>query len=153
MPLIHVEHLGLVSQGLQGAHAPDAQQELLADASIPGAVQPQRGPAVFLGRLRDVGVQQVEGTRPTWTRQICAVNGPPGQLHMDLHRRPVLPARQGEGQVEEVVVRVQLALPAVGVEVLAEVSFLIGQADRDEQDAQVTRRLEVVAGQYPQPPE
>ena len=43
--------------------------------------------------------------------------------------------------------RVALLLPAVGVELLAEVALPVEQADAGERDAEAARRLEVVAGE------
>ena len=44
--------------------------------------------------------------------------------------------------------RVALLLPAVGVELLAEVALPVHQADADERDAEAAGRLQVVAGQH-----
>ena len=48
--------------------------------------------------------------------------------------------------------RVALLLPPVGVEALAEVALPVQQAYADHGDAEAARRLEVVAGQYPEAP-
>ena len=58
---------------------------------------------------------------------------------------PVLHARERE--VGEIEVGVILLLPALGVEALAEVALGVQQADADERDAEVGRRLEVVTGE------
>jgi len=60
---------------------------------------------------------------------------------------PALPAHELHGQGIGVVVRVGLLLPAVDVQVLAEVPLLVQQAHADQGNAQVGRALEVVAGQ------
>ena len=85
--------------------------------------------------------------RPTCTRQICAVTARPGILDADGHRPAVRVPFQGHGHVVEVVDRVLLLLPAVVVEVLAEVAVLVDQADADQGQAQIAGRLQVVAGE------
>ena len=77
-----------------------------------------------------------------------------GQRHADQQRRAVRRCVSGiERQVEEVVLGVALLLPAVDVEVLAEVALAVHQADADERQAEVAGALEVVAGEDARPPE
>ena len=59
-------------------------------------------------------------------------------------RRPVT---RVTGMVVEVVARGSFLLPAVGVEVLAEVALAVEQADADQRQAEVAGALQVVAGE------
>ncbi len=71
------------------------------------------------------------------------------QRHADQERLAVAAAVSGiERQVEEVVLGIAFLLPAVDVEVLAEVAFAIHQADADQRQAEVAGALEVVAGEH-----
>jgi hypothetical protein len=60
-----------------------------------------------------------------------------GEIHRDLDRRTVRPTLKRHWQVVEVVVRIELTLPSVGVEILAEVPLLICQTDSHEGNAQI----------------
>jgi hypothetical protein len=56
-------------------------------------------------------------------------------------------AQQGERQAVGVVGRVALGLPAVGGQRLRKVTMPVQQAHADDRDAEVARRLQVVARQ------
>ena len=84
-------------------------------------------------------------TRPTWASQTWASSRVAGQV--DGHPDPV---DQLEGHAVRVEHRVALLLPAVGVEVLAEVAEAVHQTDADQGDAQAAGGLQVVAGQHAQ---
>src|SRR5205085_200846 len=56
-------------------------------------------------------------------------------------------AFEDERQGEEIVFGIALLLPAVGVQILAEIAFPVHQADADERHAEVARTLQVIAGQ------
>ena len=58
---------------------------------------------------------------------------------------PSLPRCKAARHVEEIVFGITLLLPAVGVEVLAEITLLIQQSDGDERQAEIARRLQVIA--------
>ena len=60
-----------------------------------------------------------------------------GKPTLDEQRVAVRLRRGIERQVEEVVLRVALLLPAVDVQVLAEVALAVHQADADERHAEV----------------
>ncbi len=94
-----------------------------------GVEQEQRDPADL--RAPDVGVQLATA----------------GQGQGDDAGRAVLLAQEREGEAVGVEDGVVLLLPAVTVEALAEVPGLVEQADADDRDADVGRRLEVVAGE------
>ena len=68
-----------------------------------------------------------------------------GEIDGDLHARSA--ARRAPG----VDAGVRLLLPAVGVEVLVEVPLGVQQPDADERHAEVGRRLQMVAGEHPEP--
>jgi hypothetical protein len=54
---------------------------------------------------------------------------PAGVLHADGQWLPVIAANQFEGHIVEIVLDIYLLLPAVNVEILAEITLLIKQAD------------------------
>ena len=81
-------------------------------------------------------------TRPTWARHTWASSRCAGQVDRD---PDALDQLEGHGvRVED---RVALLLPAVGVELLAEVALPVHQADAGQGDAEAAGRLQVVAGQ------
>ena len=68
-----------------------------------------------------------------------------GEIDGDLHAGRL----RAEGRGIDAGVR--LLLPAVGVEVLVEVPLGVQQPDADERHAEVGRRLQMVAGEHPEP--
>ena len=155
MPLVRVEHLGLRVPGdravrADGAHAADADQDLLPDALVLVAAVEPVGDAAQVGVvLLDVGVEK---------QQRHAADGRPP--HPGLQR---LPARHGHRhehrcaavvghQVQREALRVEdgvgLDLPAVERQRLAEVARAVQQPDGHERHAEVRRRLQVVAGEH-----
>ena len=100
------------------------------------------------GSLSGMSVSSIStGTRPTCTFQTAACTTRPGQV--DRHGQHAARRRlhRQHRQPREVVVRVGVLLEAVGVHGLAEVARAVEQPHADERDAEVARRLAVVAGQ------
>ena len=88
------------------------------------------------------------GTRPTSAFQTCAWRvRPPGMPILIDHGRAVGLAQQRQRQAVGVEDGVLLLLPAVERERLTEVAGPVEQADADDRDAEVGRRLQVVAGE------
>ena len=135
--------------GADRAHAADAEQQLLLQAVLaPAAVEPvgdlPRGGVVLL----DVAVEQqqrhpADVGHPHLGVQRAAL----GQGDHDPHRRAVRVLERMQRQAARVEGRVVLELPAVGRQRLPEVAGAVEQADADDRDAEVARRLEVVAGE------
>ena len=98
--------------------------------------------------LRDVACRAGRAARG---RPGCARRGTdtsrPGNGTLDQQRRAVRLGFRDQRQVEEVVFRIAFLLPAVDVEVLAEVALAVHQADADERQAEVAGALEMIAGQ------
>ena len=109
------------------------------------AVQPVRH-GDRLGRIvRHVRVEQVQ-------RNASDVDAPDAHLDVDTGE---IDAHLDPGRLHperrRIDAQVDLLLPAVGVQLLVEVALGVEQADADERDAEVGRRLEVVAGQHAEP--
>ena len=148
--LVHVEHVGLDAQELQGPHPAYAEENLLADPHFLVAAVELAGDLAILGRvLRHVGVQQVQGDPAHADVPDLGLDVPPGELHLH-HGRRVVAEHLGDGEIVEVVPREQLELPSVGVEALAEVALLVQQSHPHQRDAQLGGALEVVARQHAQ---
>ena len=61
VPFVHVANGGVLAEGLEGANAADAEDDLLLDAGLlVAAVELGGDAAIFLAVLRDVGIEQVE---------------------------------------------------------------------------------------------
>src|ERR1700692_2241160 len=84
-------------------------------------------------------------TRPTLMHQSLMKTVPVGSL-------TVLIVDRTHREGVEIVDRVSLLLPAIRVERLLEVAFLVQQPDRDQGDAPIAGGLQVIAGEHPQPP-
>ena len=62
----------------------------------------------------------------------------------------VLVAQRPDGQLAGIVERIQRDLFASRIDLLAEISLLIQQADANHRHAQIVRRLELIAGHVSQ---
>ena len=92
------------------------------------------------------------GTRPTWaTKMRAASSCSPGTVIRTWAALPSRLAQQRDRQAVGVEHRVGLLLPALAGERLAEVAVAVEQADADQGDAEVARRLEVVTREDPEP--
>ena len=58
-----------------------------------------------------------------------------------------------DGQRIKIVFEIAFLLPAVGVQILAEIAELIEEPYADEGEIVIARRFQVVAGKMPRPPE
>ena len=127
---------GFDAHGLKGAQAADAEEDLLPDAhGRVAAVEAGGNIAVCRGVFLEIGIEQIE-LHP------AHLHLPDPRLHRPVSKGnfngPVLSVAgvdRLDGHLEEVVFRVLLYLPAVGVEGLAEIALAVEQADPDEGDA------------------
>ena len=154
MALVGVEDLRCGGAGdarpdAEGAHAADAEQQLLAQPVLGVAAVEAVGDVAVVGAvLLDVGVEQQQrhaaDVRDEDARhQVRAV----GQRDRDRGTAAVGLAELRQRELVGVEDRVALLLPAVAVQRLLEVAVAVEQADTDQRDAEVGRRLEVVAGE------
>ena len=104
----------------------------------------QPPPRSFSGRSVS---SRYSGTRPTSTRQICAVTSHAADRDGDRQRRAVVAGHERGGEPLGVGVDPVLVLPAAGVDALAEVALAVHEPDRDERQRAVGRLLEDVAGE------
>ena len=154
MALVGVEHLGLrvagePREGAQGAHAADAEQQLLEQPVLGGAAVEPVGHLTQRQRVvLHVGVEQQQ-RHPTDLRDEDPRDqlGIPGHRQTHLRGGSVSLAKQRDRQAVGVEHRVGLLLPALPGELLAEVAVLVEQPDPDERHAQVAGGLQVVTGE------
>ena len=143
MALVEVEDVGCDSHGPQRSHAADAQDDLLSQPLVGLGHVEAVGDVAQLRRVaREVGVEKEQGHAPDLRLPDCDlhVGAPDGSLDLDaLHLF--------HGQVATFVLRVDLDLPCIGVDVLASESLLVEKADRDQRQADVARGLEMIAGE------
>ena len=154
VPLVGVEHLGRGmpaqrAEGTDRAHPADAEQQLLPEPVLAAAAVQPVGDLTQVGVvLLGVGVEQQQRDpahlgHPDLGGQLPAR----GQADRDPDRRAACVAEQLERQPVGVPGRVALGLPAVGGQRLGEVTVPVQQPHRDQRDAQVAGRLQVIAGQ------
>ena len=70
-----------------------------------------------------------------------------GDLDAHLERRPVARPGPAQGQLRGIEIGLGMLLVAVGVDLLAEVAAAVEQADANERQRSIRRRLAMVAGQ------
>ena len=149
VPFVHVADRRLLLMALQRADAADAQDHLLADAHVlVAAVKPGRDLPIFRVVLRDVRVEEIKRHRgPPESARCAATTSRPGIGTLTSSGVPSGLGFRNQRQIEEIVLGIAFLLPAVDVEVLAEVAFAVHQAHADERHAQVRGRLEMIARQ------
>ena len=134
---------------LEGSAPADAEDDLLAQAVLDLAAVEAVGHTLLVGGVAlDVGVEQVEGHAPDLGPPHLKGRHAAGQVDVGQQRVAVIVAYEGDGEGVGVELRVVLLLPAVEVEVLAEVALRVEEADGNEGDALVGGRLQVVAGEH-----
>jgi len=144
--LVHMADIGPQAEAFEGAQAADAEDDLLLDARLlVSAVELVGDLAIARLVLRRVGVEEVERDASDIHPPDPERDLPLREVHRNEDRLAGVVGFELDRKIVEVVVGVGLLLPPVGVQVLAEVSLLVEQADADERDAQLARRLEVVA--------
>ena len=166
--LVGVEDLGLRVPGdravrADGAHAADADEDLLADALVLVAAVEPVGDAAQVGVvLLDVGVEHQQRHPPDRGLPDARLEHlPGGHRDLDEHLLARGPGRSVSGarfwpdeqlqrQPLRVEHRVGLQLPAVERQRLPEVPRPVQQPDADERQAEVRGRLEVVAREHPE---
>ncbi len=127
---------------LQGTVAADTQHDLLFDAHLQiAAIQLVGDVSIFGAVGRDVGIQQVERHAAHLRPPHLGDDLPAGVRDFDGERYPVRPALQGQGQTVEVVVLINLLLPAGCVEILTEVTLLVEKPHAHQRHPQVTGRF------------
>ena len=152
--LVGVEHLRLGRAGdprvgTQGAHAADAEQQLLAQPVLGvAAVEAVGDLDVVVGVALDVGVEHqqrhpADAGDPDPGDQV----GPAGHRDGDGGPGAVGLVELRDRQAVGVEDRVGLLLPALPRQRLLEVAVAVEQADADDRDAEVAGGLEVVAGE------
>ena len=145
--LVGVEDLGVDAERLEGPHAADAEQDLLADAVLGVAAVEAVGdePRSSAGSRRRRRRAGRAGRGPTSARQTCATQRLAGRGR-PATRTPVAPASSAMACGSRSGKR-SCCQPSA-VELLAEVAVAVEEADADERHAEVAGRLEVVAGQH-----
>ena len=101
-----------------------------------------RSPGELAG---DVRVEQVQLEPADRDAPDLRLDGAARVLDADRQRPAAGLAHQLDRHVEQIVLGVVLLLPAVDVQILAEVALLVHQADADERNAEIRGALEMIA--------
>ena len=150
--LVHVPHRGLDPEGTQRAHAAHPEDDLLAETHPPSPYVEDAGDGPVGGVVeRDVGVEHQHRHPPDLHLPHRRVHDSPREVDGHGEGPPGGRLHGQHGQPDEVVVGVDVLLEAVRVHGLAEVAGAVEEPHPHERDAQVARRLAVVAGQDPEP--
>ena len=149
VPFVQVEDGRLEAESSEDAHAADAEQDLLPQPVRAVAAVERVGDRPF--RVPDdLGVDEVEGR----AADSHTPNAQPHRHEVAVVVRELDLRRHGhelERQPARVGQWVVLGLPVLLVEPLAEVAATVEESDADEREAELRRRLEVVAGEDAEP--
>ena len=147
-----MEHGGLQSHRLQGAHAANPQHDFLADPRVDVAAIQGVGDVAILRQyvVRYVGIQQVHGDASDAELPDLNEHLAGGQFHRDLQILALGVFHRFQGQSVKVVDRIAFLLPPVGIQELAEITLLVEQAEPDQGIVLVAGRLQMVAREDPQ---
>ena len=144
---VHVVDRRLEPHGVEGVDAADAEHDLLLDAHFEiAAVELRRDEPVFEPVFGDVGVEQEERDAADHHLPHLGIHVAVEDAHGD-DERLVGDAHFRHRQMVEVLVETDALLPAVFVDLLFEIAVPVEEGDGDEVDAQVARRLAMVAGE------
>jgi hypothetical protein len=140
------------AEGVQRPSCADAQQHLLGEPRRPrGDVQLVGDPPILGLVAVDIRVEQEERHPANLRDPDHQADLTTRQLDSDLERAPIRPSGASEGKVARVDVGLEVLLPPLGVDSLAEVATVVERPDADHRQARIGRGLQQVAGQHPQP--
>ena len=146
--LVEVPDGGLDAERPEGTDAANPQDQLLAEPHLAAAdIEDVRDRPISDVVGRDVGVEQEDRHAADLGNPDGSAHGAIGDLDADLERRAIASAGPPEGQQRRIEVRLGVLLVAIGVDLLAEVATPVEEADADEREGRVRRRLAVVARQ------
>jgi hypothetical protein len=149
--LVHVADGRLDADGVQGAQAADAEQDLLSNPHLAVAAVEARSDAAQLGRVfGQVGVEQVEFDAAHIDEPDLDSEGVRAEVDADLAGLALFVLDERGGPLVDVVHGIAFELPAIFGELLGEVALPIRQADADQRNAEIRSGLQVVAGQHAQ---
>ena len=145
---IHVANCGAQAQGIQGPYAAKAQEHLLLDPQLfIAAIKLVSDISILRPVGRDVGIQQVQRHATHVGAPNLSYHRPARIPHFNRQRCTARLLFQTDGQIVKVIIRVELLLPSVRVQILAEIALLVQQPHSHQWQPQVAGRLEMVAGQ------
>ena len=151
VPFVEVIRGRITSHCLERAHAADSQDDLLLHPRLAvAAVESRRQLAIPRRVLLEVGVEQIQlyaaEMHEPHRHQHCPVakrHGGDARLAVGRHRRR-------DRRIGPVQLLVDLFLPPVEGDVLAEIALRIHESDADERHTEVAGFLAVIAGQDPE---
>ncbi len=138
---------GFFPEGVECPDSADAEDDFLLNAGVRiAAVEPCRDGPVVRRVFGDVRVEQIERHPSDLNPPDAKHHLPPRQRGRDEERLPFRVEFGNQREGEEVVFRIPLLLPAVHVQVLAEVAFAVHERDADEWHAEVAGTFQVIPG-------
>jgi len=127
----------------------DAKDEFLADAHLPAAdiklARDRTVGGIILGRI---GVQQQHRHAAHLRQPDARVHITVGEIDANREVAAIVTEQRLDGQARKIIRRVEVLLPAVGLNLLFEVAVFIERADADEGNPEVARGLAMIAGEH-----
>src|SRR5439155_324914 len=149
VPFVRVPGGRVVSQRPERPHAADAQNPLLPQSQVgPTGVQPMTQPTVRWVILLEVRVEQKNRHAAHHDPPRTDAHVAPREAHRGEAGVALRPAHRLERRRVHVEALLRVLLPSVEPQSLVRVSLDIEQADADQWEAQVRRRLALVPGEH-----
>jgi hypothetical protein len=145
---VQVKNAGRDAQRFQSAQAADAQKQFLMHAHAAVASVQTRGHVAVFGVLPSTSESsRNRSTAANFHAPHFGVDRTMARIDLHYHRPAVGADGRFHGQLIDIGLEILLALPAVAIQALAEISLAIKQADANERDAEIGGALDVIAGQ------
>src|SRR5579862_2098002 len=142
MSFVHVAHGRYDVHRAKRLHSSDSEDHLLSDPHLFIAAVKRVGDVLIAGSvLQDVAIEQVQRDSADLSLPDLASDRPVRKLDKDTDWLIVLASHQLERHLIEVVLGIDLLLPTVVVEALAEVASRVEEADPDERYSKIACRL------------
>gem|GEM_PF-2602103 len=143
---VEMADLGIQTEGSQQTPTDNAENVFLTQPQFGSAAVQLAGDARIRGRIGGiVGVEEIEPGAPHFHLPGANPQFHPGERNRQPHPLAIGITQRLDGQLAGLVVRVESQLRAAGIELLAEVTLLVEQADADHRHAQIAGGFQLIS--------
>lgn len=148
---VEMHHGGSDTDGLQGTHAANPQQQFLTDADLlSGGVESGGQLAIGCRVFREIGVQQQQTAASCAESENSQPDQAVGQFHSNPQRLSVGHSLLSERQLRQIELRPGFLLPSLSIEALMKKTFVVEERKSQHGDPEVRGTFQVISGKYPE---